>query len=280
MKDVVKIAVRALLAVAGLTALDGCRMVAGDGEGGLRAKIVAKHRIVGEDVWYGCRRTKFDFNGRVAWVVEPDVRPLAGRPWTWTMQWAEAYVDRTGVPDLLKRGFHHATIDLYPTRMDESGLVAAEAFQRYLVDELGFAPKANLIGMSWGGFFSTRYAAAYPQNVARIYFDAPLMTFDGFGGMTEQRVGSWAKCGVTDWSADPRMPVNLAGTVAKAGIPVLLLYGGQDVVVDPTRNCELFVSRFKAAGGKVEVVKRAMFGHHPHGLDPDKTGPIVDFFTK
>ena len=33
--------------------------------------------------------------------------------------------------------------------------------------------------MSWGGFFSVRYAAAFPDCVARIYLDAPLLTFGG-----------------------------------------------------------------------------------------------------
>ena len=128
----------------------------------LRTKIAQTRNITGEDTWYGFRRTKFDFNGREAWIVEPSTSPAEGMPWTWTIQWAEAFVDRTGVLDLLRRGWHHVTIDLFDTRMDEEGLAAAAAFQDFLVKELGFAPQANLVGMSWGGFFSTRYAAKYP----------------------------------------------------------------------------------------------------------------------
>ena len=245
----------------------------------VRAKISVDHRILGEDIWYGYRRIQFEFGGRKGWVALPNVAPAEGRPWTWTMQWAEAYVDRTGVLDLLRRGFHHVTLDLFPTRMDETGLAAAAEFQRFLVERLGFAPKARLVGMSWGGFFSTRYAAAYPQNVARIYLDAPLLNFAGFGSSVESRIGPWAKTAVDDWNADPRMPVNLAGPIARAGIPILLLYGGQDVVVRPELNSETFVPRFEAAGGKIAVVRRKMFGHHPHGTDPDKTSVIVDFLS-
>ncbi len=246
----------------------------------VRARIAKSHKIVGEDMWYGYRRTKFDFGGRVAWVVEPSVQPAEGRPWTWTMQWAEAYVDRTGVLDLLKKGWHHVTLDLYSTKMDDSGVAAAAEFQKFLVDGLGLAPKANLVGMSWGGFFSVRYAAAHPQNVAKIYLDAPLLDLGGIGDISENRVGSWAKLGLDDdgFHADPRMPVNMAEPIARAGIPVLLLYGGQDQVVNPAINCELFIERFKRAGGKAVVENRTMFGHHPHGVDPDKTKKIVDFF--
>lgn len=69
-------------------------------------------------------------------------------------------------------------------------------------------------------------------------------------------------------------------SIAKAGIPALLLYGGQDQTVPPAQNCELFATRFKAAGGKITVQKRALFGHHPHGVDPDKTAVVCDFFAK
>ncbi len=240
----------------------------------LHAKIEKSYKIVGEDMWYGYRRTKFDFNGRTGWVAQPSVKPLEGLPWTWTMQWAEAYVDRTGVLDLLRKGYHHVTLDLFATRMDETGLAAAADFQKFLVEQLGFAPKANLVGMSWGGFFSTRYANAYPQNVRRIYLDAPLLNFATF----THDVGPWKASKPADWSKDPRMPVNMAESLAKASIPILLLYGGQDQTVLPKLNCELFASRFKTAGGTITVQNRSLFGHHPHGVDPDKTAVIQNFF--
>ena len=244
----------------------------------LRAKIAKSCKITGEDMWYGYRRTKFEFKGRKAWVVEPSCTPKKGIPWTWTMQWAEAFVDRTGVPDLLAKGYPHVTLDVFDTRMDENGLKACAEFQDFLVKELGFVKKCNLIGMSWGGFFSTRYAAAYPQNVRRIYLDAPLLNFDGFNAMA---IGPWAASAPADgkWTADPRMPVNLAPQVVKGDIPVLLLYGGQDQTVPPASNAELFAARFKAAGGRIDVEKRGGFGHHPHGVDPNKTARIVNFVT-
>ncbi len=254
----------------------------------LQEKIASSHKILAEDTWYGGHRIKFDFEGFTAWVVEPVNDAAEGRPWTWTMQWAEAFVDRTGVPDLLKQGFHHATIELFDTRMDARGLARAAAFQEFLVKDLGFAPKANLIGMSWGGFFSIRYAAKYPQNVRKIYLDAPLLQFGADfakgGTPTENAatIGPWAAQTPADgdWLKNPEMPINMAERVAAAKIPVLLLYGGQDQTVNPSANCELFRERFQAAGGEIQVESRPLFGHHPHGLDPDKTTPITDFFRK
>ena len=245
-------------------------------------KIAAEYTIVAEDIWYGYHRVKFDFHGLTAWVVEPNVAPAKGKPWTWTMQWAEAFVDRTGVLDLLAEGWHHVTIEAYDGRADDATLPVMEQFQKFLVKDLKFAKKAKLVGMSWGGFFSIRYANAYPKKVARIYLDAPLLNFDGFGDGTAGSIGSWASNKPADgsWSSDPRMPVNMAASIAKARIPVLLLYGGKDEVVNPALNCERFIERFRKAGGNIKVERRAEFGHHPHGLDPDKTDEITAFFKK
>ena len=253
---------------------------------GVAQKIAATKKVLRSDTWYGYNRTVFDFEGHEAWIVSPKCDPAAGLPWTWTMQWAEAYVDRTGVLDLLAKGWHHVTIETFQHRMDEEGLRVSRAFQKFLVEELGFAQKANLVGMSWGGFFSTRYAAAFPECVGKIYLDAPLMNFDGFakvgGTPTENaaRIGPWANMPPADgnWSTDPRMPVNMADPLAKAGIPILLLYGGQDATVPPAKNCELFAEKFKAAGGNIDIRRRGLYGHHPHGEDPNKTSSIVSFF--
>ena len=260
------------------------------GEFPLTLKIAGKHKILGTDDWYGARRTVFDFEGYEAWVVEPPegVKVAEGRPWTWTMQWATAYVERTSVPRLLKeKGWHHATIITFKDKMDERGLEVSARFQKYLVEELGFAKKANLIGMSWGGFFSTRYAVTYPENVARVYLDAPLLCFADFdpsaGETANPRHGPWAAMAPKDgkWSADPRMPLNMSERLARTGIPVFLVYGGQDKSCPPESNAEPFIERFKAAGGEknLKVLYRPYFGHHPHGVELNDSA-IIDFLTR
>ena len=90
------------------------------------------------------------------------------------------------------------------------------------------AKTARLVGMSWGGFFSVRYAARFPDCVARIYLDAPLLTFTDFAHLgaastpTEEAaaIGPWAAMPPKDgdWMADPRMPVNMAEALAEANV--------------------------------------------------------------
>ena len=151
------------------------------------------------------------------------------------------------------------------------------------MDELGFAPKSNLIGISWGGFMAAQYAAAKPANVARIYFDNALLTFDGYKPPAKVGLGPWADAQKRDpsgWRDDPRMPVNLAPAIAKAGISALLVYGTSDSAVKPSANSKAFAAKFKAAGGKAVICEHAEYGHHPHGVEPSEANVVLDFFRK
>ena len=248
----------------------------------LADRIRAKCEVVKTDMWYGGRRTVFKFQGREAWVVEPPegVAVAKGCPWTWTIQWWEYFVPRSGVPQLLQKGWRHAVLDMFDTRARDEAMPTFAAYQEFLVKELGFAPKVNLIGMSWGGFFSTRYAAHYPQNVSKIFLDCPLLNLGGRCGRAagEDEIGVWAKLKPENWIDDPRMPINLAQPIAAAKIPILLRYGGADNVLEPELNSEIFIPRFKAAGGDIRVVYQIAYGHHPHGFEESDT-TVADFFT-
>ena len=255
-------------------------------------KIAAKCRVTASDRWFGGERTIFELNGCETWVVEPE-KPAVGNPWVWIMEWPGAFAKRTGVPALLAAGYRVVTFrpGFYkdgkfvskPGNMNDRRLVESRAFQTFIVDELGLAPKANLIGMSWGGFYSIRYASTYPDCVAHIYLDAPLLDFSTLQGYS---TGGW---GIPDTykvdyktyvgKDDPRQPVNRAEPIAQAGIPILLLYGGADIVVPPGPNCERFAEAFKKFGGKITVQKRSGYGHHPHGLEVDEQQQFVNFFN-
>lgn len=246
----------------------------------LAAKIAARHPVEASDTFCGGRRTVFRFLGHEAWVVEPDA-PRSDRPWVWCMEWPYAFQDRVGVPDLLRGGYHYATLrPPVPGGMTDAFAADCAAFQNYLRDELGLAPKARLIGMSWGGFCSVRYASLYPENVAAIYLDAPLLDFSTLAKWRgdEVRHAYYGKGPDYVGADDPFQPVNRAEPIAKAGIPILLAYGGFDTLVPPATNCERFVSRFREAGGHIEVHARDLYGHHPHGFAPGEVGTILSFF--
>ena len=72
-------------------------------------------------------------------------------------------------------------------------------------------------------------------------------------------------------------PVDNLAPLAKAKIPLLLVYGDKDTAVPHVENSELVYDRYKALGGPVERVVKPGQDHHPHGLK-DVT-PVVKFFT-
>jgi len=73
-------------------------------------------------------------------------------------------------------------------------------------------------------------------------------------------------------------PVDSLAPLAKAGVPLLHVFGDADDVVPWDENTGLIESRYKALGGSITMIRKPGIGHHPHGLD-DST-PIIDFIAK
>ena len=97
--------------------------------------------------WHGFERSVFEFQGRTAWIVEPAGPELPGRPWTWCLEWAETYVERTGVAALLGGGFHHVHIDAKGFGNDEDMRVFREFH-----DRVHFCHFRNIVHLAPGVF--------------------------------------------------------------------------------------------------------------------------------
>ena len=237
--------------------------------------------------WYGFTRHNFEVDGHQAFIVEPP-NPAPGLPWSWCVQWAESFVPRTPALKLLERGFHHVYIDVFSTYFNQEGIAVVEKFYQ-LLQSLGFYRQAALIGMSYGGLFSLRWAAEHPETVAAIYLDAPVCDL-GFGYISkfaqnreffaEEAKKRAAAYGTTPekLSSHPLSPLNNSLPIARAKIPIYCIRSGQDQSVDPEENIDVFSRRFREAGGEIEILDRPLFGHHPHGLDDP--APLVNFILK
>ena len=219
--------------------------------------------------WYGFKRHDFEFEGYHAFLVEPR-QPAADGRWSWCTVWPEAFVPRVAIPTLLELGYHHAHIDVFATRANPAGVAAMHRFHDFLVS-IGLAPKANLIGMSWGGFFALRYAETYPKDVAAIYLDAPVCDAADPAHSAEHRTYSIAQAWnmTTDKLRDSLLnPLNNVRPLVEANIPIYVATGEDDQAVSVWHNFNRLEHNLLAAGmQQLTVVRRDAWGHHPHGFD-------------
>lgn len=237
------------------------------------------------DIWYGFTRYHFDFEGHKAWIVEPFVSVPDNR-WSWCTQWAEAFVPRVGTVALLEHGFYHVHIDVFEHRANPAGVEVMSRFQDYLV-AMGFSPKANLIGMSWGGYFALRYAGEHPDKVCGIYLDAPLCNAaDTDPNKDNENVPRHTqelteRYGLTfeELKTSALNPINNLKPIADAKIPLFAAIGQQDMVVNHETNFDIVEERIKAAGWSFyKVIRRESWGHHPHGFD--NVSELLEFHWK
>jgi pimeloyl-ACP methyl ester carboxylesterase len=222
--------------------------------------------------------------GREAIVIAPK-HAAPGQPWIWRAEFfdAFAYADRA----LLDKGWHIAYYRLSHMFGCPFAIHSMEAFRACASEYFHLAPKPALFGFSRGGLYAVGYAAAYPQNVAALYLDAPVVdirSWPGGKGQGTGSPGSWEEClailGLTEeeastWSGNP---IHKASLLAAASIPVLIVAGDADTAVPYAENAMPFERQYREAGGWVQSIIKPGAGHHPHSLeDPE---PIVAFMEQ
>ncbi len=231
--------------------------------------------------FYGFQGYNYTFAGRNAKAVVPK-RSAPGYPWVWRARFWE-HEPQADIA-LLERGFHIVYCDVAELFGNEEALSIWDGFYKKLTGA-GLAKKAVMEGMSRGGVYIYRWAAAFPERVAAIYADAPVLDLKSWPG------GKWnGKGSPKDWETFKRdfnlrteeealaftgNPVDLTDRIAGAGYPMLHVVGDADDVVPVAENTAIFEQKIKAAGGSIQVIHKPGVGHHPHSLQNPQ--PIVDF---
>jgi pimeloyl-ACP methyl ester carboxylesterase len=242
-----------------------------------------------ESRWEGFVRHDFVLDGARAIVVDPK-RPLPGRPWAWRGEFFGAFPNAD--IELLKRGWHLAYIGVSDQFGSPKAMKHWQKFYDLLVMKHGLSPRPALIGLSRGALYCLAWAALHPEKTLLVYLDNGVCDFKSWPGgkpkglgTGEGSPGEWQKLlKAMDFKDDREAiasqlnPVDNLAPLAKAKVPILLVYGDSDRVVPHRENSELVYDRYKALGGPVERIIKPGQDHHPHGLtDPQ---PIVEFFER
>lgn len=239
--------------------------------------------------WNGFVRHDFKFGDTTAIMVVPD-KPLHGNPWIWRGEFFGAFADADAA--LVKAGWHLAylrTPDLFGS---PKAIKSWESFHKAMVGDHGLHPRPGLIGLSRGGLYCMNWAAAHPESTLAVYLDNAVCDFKSWPGGKPKGLGTgkgsgaeWAKMlKAFDFASDAEAiasranPIDNLPPLAKAKIPVLLVYGDSDTVVPSKENSEIVYDRYRAMGGPVKRFVKPGQDHHPHGLK-DVT-PVVAFFQQ
>ena len=239
-----------------------------------------------ESQWHGYRRLNFSFMGHGAWITFPKTA-APGNPWMWRARFP-GYHDEIDL-ELLKRGYHTVHVDTGNLYGASKAMEVWDALYGKVTAIYGLNPRVVLYGVSRGGLFVYGFAARWPERVATIYGDTPVMDFtswpEGKGGTGTRSADDWERLKkVYGFASDAEaetyggIPLNAAERLAKYRIPIWHTIGPEDRIVPSKHNTERFAQRFRAAGGEMAIHSNkgpyALQGHH---FPLDAVGPTVRF---
>ncbi len=234
--------------------------------------------------WQGYERLDFSVAGHDALLVKPKT-PAVGNPWIWRTEFFGH--EPQGDVALLAAGWHVAYFKVSDMYGAPSSIDLMAQFHNYATRTFSLNQRAVLEGFSRGGLYAVNFAATHPDKTAALYLDAPVLDIRSWPGGKGTGAGSktcWDQAlkiyGLTEETAPAFKgnPLDKLDPLFKGGIPILSVCGDADKTVPYAENTALLEQRYKALGGKIEVILKPGVDHHPHSLKNPQ--PIVDFLLK
>ena len=234
--------------------------------------------------WKGYKRYDFYFNGREAIVIEPKLI-AKGNPWVWRVEFFDSFAQAD--MQMLEKGHYLVYYRINDMYGNPESIQLMKEFHSFLVKKFLFKAKTILFGFSRGGLYSFNYAAEFPEKVAKLYLDAPVLDIKSWPAGKGKGIGSakeWRDCmecySINEESLEffTGSPIDKIEEVVKNKINIILVAGDSDKVVPYEENGEVLALEYKRLGGNIEVIVKIGIDHHPHSLENPK--PIVDFLLQ
>jgi sialidase-1 len=223
--------------------------------------------------WHGFQKVSFLIDSTPAYYVKPS-KPISGNPWVWRSSFPDWHINMDSI--LLEKGFHIAFINTDDRYGDPQAMLKWDNFYNYLTQNLSFAPKVALEGISRGGLYVYAWAKRNPEKVSCIYTETPVCDFKswpGGKGKSTRAEKEWKQLlevyGFTEEEAlayNDNPIDNLEGLAAYK-VPILHIIGLKDKLVPPDENTFVLVERYQKAGGPAYVYSmsrgpQSLQGHH------------------
>lgn len=236
------------------------------------------------DVFAGYRSENFTFQGREARVIFPN-ETADHNFWIWRARFfgGEREVNKA----LLERGFHVAQVYVGGLYGNDEAVRVFDDFHAFVTKKYGLNQQVILEGASRGGLIIYNWGSRNPDKVACLFGDAPVCDIKSWPGGLYSGKGSpeeWREC-LAAYGLDEQsvltyedIPVNNCLELARAGVPVMHIYGDADETVPHTENTDLVARKYARAGAEMVLIAKPGVGHHPHGLED--ISPIVAFMLR
>lgn len=180
---------------------------------------------------------------------------------------------------LLERGFMVAFCDVTHDYANPRSIADFEQFYHEMRRRYTLHEKFIIEGFSRGGFFALTYAIQHPEQIEKIYVDAPVCDLESWPSKREEKLYAdarrrWSEAG-GDFETGRDFPIRHFERILKANIPVIVCYGDADEVVPFEENFGRILSVHKR---KIRSIRKPDCGHHPHSLE--KPRRIVRFLKR
>lgn len=230
-------------------------------------------------LFHGFCCEEFEFENTSGIVVKPDVKP--NNKIVFKTEYWDAFPELE--TEFIKRGFHLVHVKNENRLANRSNCDLKARFIRYVSEKYSLDCRCILVGMSCGGAQAVNFAAYYPELTSCLFIDAPVLNFLDFPGKYNKYESAWEKeftkayPGVkrSDLFTLPDNPINNVPKLIEARLPIVMMYGTEDMTVDYYANGKLLEDAYSENTDLLTVIPRNCQGHHPHGM-PSKSDELAD----
>lgn len=219
------------------------------------------------------RTEEFEFNGYRATVIIPE-KPNG--KWIWKTEFLYAF-DKAEVA-LCEKGYTRVYYQISDKYGSCNAVRLMHAFHWFVVKKYGLQKKANLFGFSRGGLYAFNYALFYPEDVEKVYLDAPVLDMKTWPPKnSKEQMQLFDEYGLNEETllAFKGNPIDNLSEFFALDIPLMIVAGMVDSVVPYKDNAGKLLEYCKRNDVSITDIIKPLCDHHPHSLED--VSPIVQF---
>lgn len=216
---------------------------------------------------------EYEFNGYKATVIRPD-KPNG--KWIWKTEFFYAFDNAEN--ELLKLGYTRVYYQISDMYGCPEAVNLMRKFYFDVIKKFDLKEKCCLFGFSRGGLYAFNFAIKYPESVDKIYLDNPVLdlhTWPPKGGQEYNEMLACYNLNEKTFNSFNVMPVNMLQEFFNLNIPLLLIAGDSDSVVNYDKNSKKIIEYCKNKNIKLSHHIKLGGEHIPHSLED--VSPILNF---